>query len=108
MAECIFNIGLYHYLIFAVILFLFAVVSVIVCRNVIKILIAIEFMVSAININFIAFASYTDSVKLQGFCLSVFYIALGAIETAIALLIFYLMYREKKSVDIEKYKELKG
>ena len=108
MADCIFNIGLYHYLIFAIIFFLFAVVSAIVCRNFIKILITIEFMVSAININFIAFASYSDSLKLQGFCFSIFYIALGAIETAIALLIFYLMYREKKSLDIEDYKELKG
>jgi len=108
MVNSIFNIGLYHYLIFALILFLFAALAVVICKNVIKVLIALEFIVSAININFIAFASYADSVKLQGFCFSVFYIALAAIETAIALLIFYLMYREKKSVDIEKYKELKG
>ena len=108
MGNYIFNIGLYHYLIFAFILFLIGSVGVIICRNVVKILIMIEFMVTAVNINFIAFARYSDAVRLKGFAFSLFYIALGAIETAIALLIFYLMFREKKSVDIEKYKELKG
>ena len=39
---------------------------------------------------------------------NIFYIAIGSIEVAIALIIFYLMYREKKSVDMDKYKELKG
>lgn len=108
MASYIFNIGLYHYLIFALIIFLLASIGVVICKNVIKVLICLEFIIMAININFIAFASYSDSVNLHGFVFSLFYIAIGAVETSVALLIFYLMYREKKSVDIEKYKELNG
>ena len=82
--------------------------DVIVARNVIKVLISVEFMLTAVNINFIAFATFSDSIKLTGYIFNIFYIAIGSIEVAIALIIFYLMYREKKSVDMDKYKELKG
>lgn len=108
MANQIFNIGLYHYLIFALILFLIGVVGVIISKNIIKILICIEFMLTAVNTNFIAFAAYSDSSNFYGFVFSLFYIAIGAVEIAIALVIFYLMYREKKSINIENYKELKN
>lgn len=108
MANQIFNIGLYHYLIFALILFLIGAVGVIISKNVIKILLCLEFMLTAVNTNFIAFASYLDASKLHGFVFSIFYIGIGAVEIAIALVIFYLMYRDKKSININNYKELKN
>lgn len=108
MDSFVYNIGLYHYLVFALFLFLIGALGVIICKNVVKILICLEFMICAVNLNFIAFASYHDAVKLHGFCFSIFYIAIGAVETAIALLIFYLMFKERKSIDIDKYKGLKG
>lgn len=103
----LFYINLYHYLILALILFLLGIFGVIVSKNIIKILISLEFMLTAVNINFIAFSAFSDSVKLNGFIFAIFYTAVGAIEIAVALLIFYLMYREKKSINIDKYKELK-
>ncbi len=108
MVNQIFNIGLYHYLTFALILFLIGAIGVIISKNIIKILICLEFMLTAVNTNFIAFASYTDSANLHGFVFSIFYISIGAVEIAIALVIFYLMYREKKSINIDNYKELKN
>ena len=62
-------------------------------------------MLTAVNINFVAFASYFDNVKLNGFVFSLFYIALGAVEIAVALAIFYVMYRAKHSVNTEDYTE---
>lgn len=106
--KLIFDIGLYHYLFLALILFLIGLFGVIIAKNMIKVLVCIEFMMTAVNINFIAFASFFDNVKLQGLVFSLFYIALGAVETAIALAIFYLMYREKQSVNTEDYQDLKG
>ncbi|HNW26137.1 MAG TPA: NADH-quinone oxidoreductase subunit NuoK [Candidatus Gastranaerophilaceae bacterium] len=106
--ELIFNIGLYHYLLLALILFIMGFFGAIVSKNVLKVLISIEFMLTAVNINFIAFASFFDNIKLEGFVFSLFYIALGAVEVAIALSIFYLMFRQKRSVNTEDYKELKG
>lgn len=108
MVNYIFHISLYHYLIFSLILFLIGAVGAIISKNIIKILICTEFMLSAVNTNFIAFAAYADNVKVHGFVFSIFYTATGAVEIAIALIIFYLMYREKKSINIDNYKELKG
>lgn len=108
MTDFVFNINLYHYLIFALLLFLIGAFGVIVSKNIIKILICVEFMLTAVNTNFVAFAAFNDGLKVQGFIFSLFYTAIGAVEIAIALTIFYLMYREKKSINIENYKELKG
>jgi len=106
--NLIFDIGLYHYLILALILFLIGFFGAIISKNILKVLISIEFMLTAVNINFIAFASFFDNIKLNGFVFSLFYIAVGAVELAIALSIFYLMFRSKQSVNTEDYEDLKG
>ena len=107
MANLIFNITLYHYLILALILFVIGFIGVILVKNIIKVLICTEFMLSAVNINFIAFSSFAGD-NLTGFVFAIFTVALGAVELAVALTIFYLMYRNRKSVDINDYKELMG
>ena len=108
MINNIFNVSLFHYLILALLLFFIGTVGIIIVKNIIKILICIEFMLTAVNINFIAFSAYHDNISLNGFVFAIFYTAIGAIELAIGLIIFYLMYKEKKSVNIDKYKELKN
>lgn len=106
--KLILDIGLYHYLLLALILFMIGFFGAIVSKNILKVLISVEFMLTAVNINFISFASFFDNVKLNGFVFSLFYIALGATEIAIALAIFYLMFRAKNSVNTEDYNELRG
>jgi len=106
--KLILDIGLYHYLLLALILFMIGFFGAIVSKNILKVLISVEFMLTAVNINFIAFASFFDSIKLDGFVFSLFYIAVGASEIAIALAIFYLMFRAKNSVNTEDYNELRG
>lgn len=108
MIEMILDIGLYHYLILALILFLIGFFGAIVSKNILKVLISTEFMLTAVNINFIAFASFFDNIKLNGFVFSLFYTAVGAVEIAIAVAIFYLMFKSKQSVNTEDYEELKG
>lgn len=108
LINLIFDIGLYHYLFLALILFMVGFFGAIISKNVLKVLISVEFMLTAVNINFIAFASFFDNIKLNGFVFSLFYIAVGAVEIAIALAIFYLMFRTKQSVNTEDYRELRG
>lgn len=108
LINLVFDIGLYHYLFLALILFMIGFFGAIISKNVLKVLISVEFMLTSVNINFIAFASFFDSIKLNGFVFSLFYIAVGAVEIAIALAIFYLMFRTKQSVNTEDYTELKG
>lgn len=101
--NIVFDIGLYHYLCLALILFLIGLFGAVTAKNILKVLICVEFMLTAVNINFIAFASFFDNIKLQGFVFSLFYIAIGAVEIAVALAIFYLMFRTKHSVNTEDY-----
>ena len=108
LINLIFDIGLYHYLFLALILFLIGLFGVIVSKNLLKVLLCVEFMLTAVNINFVAFASFFDNIQLHGFVFALFYVAIGAVETAIAIAIFYIMFKTKHSVNSEDYTDLKG
>ena len=99
-------IGMYHYLCIGLILFLTGIIGSMLAKNVIKVLIAIEFMLTGININFVTFAAYCGNEKFDGFILALFYSGLGAVELAVALYIFYLMFKKKEDESIEAYTEL--
>ena len=58
------------------------------------------------NINLVAFGVFSNSISFEGVIFSLFVIGLGAVEVAIALYIFYGMYKKNNSVDIEDYREL--
>ena len=75
-------------------------------KHVIKVLISIEFILTGVNINFVTFASYCDNVNFNGYVMALFYVAIGAVELAVALYIFYLMYEKKQSENIDKYGDL--
>ena len=108
MANLLFNITLYHYLILSLLLFTIGLVGVLLSKNLLKILISSEFLISAVNINFIAFSTFVDNINLTGYVISLFTIVIGAVELAIALAIFFILFKNKKSVDINDYKELMG
>jgi len=99
-------IGIYHYLFLGLLMFLTGLLGSMLAKNVIKILIAIEFMLTGININFVTFGTFCDGVSYHGYVAALFYVGIGAVELAAALFIFYLMYKKKKSDNIEKYSEL--
>lgn len=100
------EITIFHYLFLGLILFVIGLIGSIFSKHVIKVLISIEFILTGVNLNFITFATFCDSVKLEGYILSLFYVAIGAVELALALYIFYLMYGKKGSENIEKYGDL--
>lgn len=100
------SITIYHYLFIGLILFVIGIIGSMISKNVIKVLIAIEFMLTGININFITFASYCGNDRFDGFIIALFYVGLGAVELAVALYIFYLMFQKKESDNIETYSEL--
>ena len=100
------EITMYHYLILALILFVMGFVGTILQKQVIKVLISIEFMLAAVNINLVTFATYCDNIDFEGYVAALFYVAIGAVELAVALYIFYLMYQKKQSENIEKYGDL--
>lgn len=100
------DLTLFHYLSLALILFTAGFTGSLICKNVIKVLISIEFMLTAVNINFAAFAGYCGGNTGDGFIFVLFYTGIGAAEIAVALYIFYLMYQKKNSENIENYGDL--
>lgn len=100
------EITIYHYLFLGLILFVIGFAGAIVSRHVIKMLISIEFILTGVNINFITFATYCDNAIFSGYTMSLFYVGIGAVELALAIYIFYLMYGKKQSENIDKYGDL--
>lgn len=87
-------------------MFLIGLLGSVLVKNMIKVLISIEIMLLGVNINFVTFASFCDNVKFDGYIIALFYVGLGAVELAVALYLFYLMFQKKGSDNIESYKEL--
>jgi len=104
----IFNVGLTHYLILGAILFCIGILGLIISRNIIRVLMSIEILLCAVNINFVAFANYNDINNLQGQIFAIFIMAVAAAEAALGLAILLSLYRNKPTVDTEEMKELKG
>ncbi len=102
------ELGLVHYLILAAILFCIGILGVIISRNIIKILISIEIMLNAVNINFAAFANFGDLDEAKGQVFAIFIMAVAAAEIALGLAILIACYNNRHSVDIEDYTSLKG
>lgn len=104
----IFNVGLVHYLVLGAILFCVGILGLIISRNIIRVLMSIEILLCAVNINLVAFANYSDINNLQGQVFAIFVMAIAAAEAALGLAILLSLYRNKPTVDTEEMKELKG
>ena len=100
------EITMYHYLFIGMLMFFIGLLGSVLVKNMIKVLISIEIMLLGVNINFVTFASFCDNVKFDGYIIALFYVGLGAVELAVALYLFYLMFQKKGSDSIEHYKEL--
>jgi NADH-quinone oxidoreductase subunit K len=100
-------ISLAHYLVLAAILFAIAVIGIFLNRkNVIVLLMAIELMLLAVNMNFIAFSRFLDDVAGQVFVF--FILTVAAAESAIGLAILVVLFRNLNTIDVEDLDQLKG
>ena len=95
------------YLIVAAALFTISVIGIFINRrNVIILLMAIELMLLAVNLNFIAFSSYLGDLSGQVFVY--FILTVAAAESAIGLAILVVLFRNVGSVDVDQIGKLKG
>jgi NADH-quinone oxidoreductase subunit K len=100
-------ITLSHYLVLGAILFGIAVVGIFLNRrNVIILLMAIELMLLAVNMNFVAFSHYLDDVAGQIFVF--FILTVAAAESAIGLAILVVLFRNLHTIDVDELDSLKG
>lgn len=101
------EIGLEHYLSLAALMFTLGVFGMFLNRkNVIVILMSIELMLLAVNINFVAFSAYLDDLVGQVF--TMFILTVAAAEAAIGLAILVVFFRNKGSIAVEDISEMKG
>ncbi|MEX0680034.1 MAG: NADH-quinone oxidoreductase subunit NuoK [Balneolales bacterium] len=98
--------GLNHFLIVSAILFSLGLLAVISRRNLILVLMGIELILNAANLNFVAFSRY-GSLSLDGHMIALFVIIIAAAEAAVALAIALNIYNRFGTVDVERISELK-
>ena len=100
-------IGLEHYLTVAAILFTLGIFGIFLNRkNVIIILMSVELMLLAVNINFVAFSTHLGNLLGQVFAM--FVLTVAAAEAAIGLAILVVYFRNRGSIAVEDIKMMKG
>ncbi len=100
-------IPLSHYLILGAILFAISVVGIFLNRkNVVILLMAIELLLLAVNINFVAFSYYLNDIAGQVFVF--FILTVAAAEAAIGLAILIVLFRSRQTINVDELDSLKG
>ena len=100
-------ITLGHYLTLGAILFALSVIGIFLNRrNLIVLLMAIELMLLAVNLNFVAFSHYLGDMAGQVFVF--FILTVAAAESAIGLAILVVLFRNRETIDVEDLDSLKG
>ena len=99
--------SLQAYLLLAAMLFSIGVWGLINSRNAVRVLMSIELMLNAVNINLMAFSSYVDGDLIRGQVFAVFVITVAAAEAAVGLAILLSLYRNRVTVDMEQFNLLR-
>ncbi len=101
-------IGLNHYLVLSAVIFSLGILCMTTKRNAIGILIGVELVLNAANINLVAFAKFRDGGLMPaGQIVALFVILLAAAEAALAIAIFMNFYNNFQTVDVDRGDELR-
>jgi NAD(P)H-quinone oxidoreductase subunit 4L len=95
------------FLIVSAALFCIGIYGLITSRNAVRVLMSVELMLNAVNINLLAFSNFLDSVSIRGQVFAVFVITVAAAEAAVGLAIVLSIYRSRDTVDMEQFNLLR-
>ncbi|MBW4691133.1 MAG: NADH-quinone oxidoreductase subunit NuoK [Lyngbya sp. HA4199-MV5] len=98
---------LQYFLIVAAALFCIGIFGLITSRNAVRVLMSVELMLNAVNLNLMAFSNYLDAQDVKGQVFTTFVIAIAAAEAAVGLAIVLAIYRNRDTVDMEQFNLLK-
>ena len=101
------SVPLSAYLVLALILFCIGLYGALTKRNTVIVLICIELMLNAVNINLVAFSKYGVNPSITGQVFSLFTITVAAAEAAVGLAILIALYRNRKTVNIDEMDTMK-
>jgi NAD(P)H-quinone oxidoreductase subunit 4L len=99
-------VDLNQYLILSAFLFCTGIYGVLARKNAVLVLMSIELMLNAVNINLVAFSAFRNAVAGQVFAL--FVITIAAAEVGVGLAIVLLIYRNERTSDLDEVDQLKG
>ncbi|MBW4470106.1 MAG: NADH-quinone oxidoreductase subunit NuoK [Stenomitos rutilans HA7619-LM2] len=98
---------LQYFLVLAAALFCIGIFGLITSRNAVRVLMSVELMLNAVNLNLMAFSNYLDAQDVKGQVFTTFVIAIAAAEAAVGLAIVLAIYRNRDTVDMEQFNLLK-
>jgi len=99
--------GLTHYLVLSSALFCIGIFGLLTRRNAVGVLMSIELMFNAVNINFVAFSRFIAPDALSGQVFAIFIITIAAAEAAVGLAIVMLLYRNFRGIEVDKINFMK-
>lgn len=100
-------IELEYFLLLAAALFCIGIYGLVTSRNVIRVLMSVELLLNAVNLNLMAFSNYLDPATAIGQVFAVFVISIAAAEAAVGLAIVLAIYRNRDTIDMEQFNLLK-
>src|ERR1700739_4918572 len=110
--DAMFHISTLHYLVLGAALFLLGVIGVLTRRNVVIVLMSIELILNAVNLNLVAFSRYWQGIHggnaLHGQVFAIFVITDAAAEAAVGLGILIAFFRNKETVNVDEVNLLEG
>jgi NAD(P)H-quinone oxidoreductase subunit 4L len=95
------------FLLLSAALFCIGIFGLITSRNAVRVLMSIELMLNAVNLNLMAFSNFLDGQEVKGQVFTVFVIAIAAAEAAVGLAIVLAIYRNRDTIDMEQFNLLK-
>lgn len=96
-----------HYLIVSTLMFFIGIFGFVTRKNMLAILISIELVLNAVEINFAVFNRYLYPGQMEGMFFSLFGIAIAAAETAVAIAIIINIYRIAQNIDVRRIDKMK-
>lgn len=99
--------SLERYILLSIALFSVGIYGLTASRNVIRVLMSIELLLNAVNVNLVAFSTFIDPLEIKGQVFAIFVMAIAAAEAAVALAIILAIYRNMSSIDMEDFANLK-
>lgn len=98
---------LQYCLILAAAIFCIGIYGLITSRNAVRVLMSIELMLNAVNLNLMGFSNFLDPSAIKGQIFTIFVITVAAAEAAVGLAIILAIYRNRETVDMEQFNLLK-
>ena len=97
------QIQLQYCLLLAAILFCVGIYGLVTSRNAVRVLMSIELMLNAVNLNLMGFSNFLDAAEIKGQIFTVFVITVAAAEAAVGLAIILAIYRNRETIDMEQF-----